>query len=151
MVKLVDSDKIEAIVGVKRHPTQHWARAVSEEEKIYILHSRDCLDSGRDLTQCPYSLALDRGIDADDWTLGSPVQVIIAGESLVPIVKLTRQDFAEWADNEGGIYELLAGHGIDINEFDETDIEFIELLRQTEAKAFEYQEFETKLAELVDY
>jgi hypothetical protein len=34
--------EIEAVVGVARHATKHFARAVDEE--IYVLHSRECLD-----------------------------------------------------------------------------------------------------------
>lgn len=67
MSELVDSDKIEGIVGAKRHPRYHQARAVSEEQTVYILHSQACLDSGIYLTDCAYSLALDEGIDIERW------------------------------------------------------------------------------------
>jgi hypothetical protein len=66
---LVDPAEIEAIVGVERHPTEHWGRAVSAEGTVYILHSQDCRDSGIDLRECPYSVALDRGIEHPyPWT-----------------------------------------------------------------------------------
>lgn len=63
MTDLVPADDIERIVGVKRHPTQHYGRAVSAKQTVYILHSHYCKDSGRDLRECPFSLALDRGIE----------------------------------------------------------------------------------------
>lgn len=63
MTELVNPSEIEAVVGVSRHATEHWGRAVSAEETVYILHSQACKDSGIDLRQCPYSIALDRGID----------------------------------------------------------------------------------------
>lgn len=67
MSSLVPSDQIEELVGAKRHPTHHQARAVSAEQVVYILHGQQCLDSGIDLRDCPYSLALDEGIDLDRW------------------------------------------------------------------------------------
>ena len=65
---LVDPDKIEQIVGIKRHVGWHYARVVSDEQTVYILHSQECRDSGRDLRECPYSLALDRGIHEKHWS-----------------------------------------------------------------------------------
>lgn len=71
MTDLVSGQDVERIVGVGRHPTEHRARAVSAEQKVHILHSAECLDmhdaGARDLRQCPYSLALDEGIDLDEW------------------------------------------------------------------------------------
>jgi hypothetical protein len=60
---LVDPTEIETIVGTARHQTDHYGRAVSAEHEVYILHSAECRDSGRDLRQCPYSIALNRGIE----------------------------------------------------------------------------------------
>lgn len=62
MSDLVDAGEIERIVGAPRHATEHLGRAVSAEQKIYVLHSRQCLDSGTDLRDCSFSVALDRGI-----------------------------------------------------------------------------------------
>jgi hypothetical protein len=67
MSDLVPADRIERIVGASRHPTDHIGRAVSSERTVYILHSRECRDSGIDLRECPYSLALDRGIGLSGW------------------------------------------------------------------------------------
>ena len=37
----------------------------------------------------------------------------------------TRAEFAEWADNEGGIVELVLGHGIDLDsDLPDNDEEF---------------------------
>jgi hypothetical protein len=67
MPDLVPAQDIERIVGVKRHGWAHIGRAVSAEQRVYILHSQRCLDSGIDLRECKYSVALDDGIDLDDW------------------------------------------------------------------------------------
>jgi hypothetical protein len=85
MSELVDPTKIESIVGAARHPLRHLARAVSEEQKVYILHSQECLESGIDLRNCRYSLALDAGIDIELWVEDKPLHVFatIDGE-LVP-------------------------------------------------------------------
>jgi hypothetical protein len=84
----VDSTKIEAIVGAERHPVSHIARAVSDEQMVYILHSQHCLDQEiagiRDLSDCPYSLALDEGIDVAEWIQDEPVRVAVSLGRLVP-------------------------------------------------------------------
>ena len=67
MTDLVPAEQIERIVGARRDLVAHIARAVSAEQTVYILHSQRCLDSGRDLRQCPYSIALDRGITKRVW------------------------------------------------------------------------------------
>jgi hypothetical protein len=64
---LVSREQIEGIVGAPRHPTEHLARAVSAERTVYLLHSAECLVSGRDLRECGYSLVLDGGIDEAHW------------------------------------------------------------------------------------
>lgn len=83
MSERVPSDQIEVIVGVKRHPTEHWGRAVSTEQMVYILHSQECLDSDIDLRDCRYSLALDNGINPAVWTLDQPVRVLARHARLV--------------------------------------------------------------------
>ena len=64
----VPADQIEQIVGVERHATRHYARAVSAEQVVYILHPDECRAMYDDLRDCPWSLALDRGIDERDWS-----------------------------------------------------------------------------------
>ncbi|MDO8308585.1 MAG: hypothetical protein Q7V58_09570 [Actinomycetota bacterium] len=71
MSDLVPSDRIEGIVGVQRHPAAHFGRAVSSEERFYILHSQQCLDTFADLRECPFSIALDGG-ELGEWRLDSP-------------------------------------------------------------------------------
>lgn len=80
MTDLVPAEDIERIVGVERHPTRHYARAVSAEETVYILHSHRCKDRGIDLRECLFSKALDKGIDPEDWVgaMDRPVQVSIS-------------------------------------------------------------------------
>lgn len=65
---LVDLEEIEGIVGVKRDPTLHWGRADSTSRTVFVLHSQECRDSGADLRECSFSLALDRGITEDFGT-----------------------------------------------------------------------------------
>lgn len=91
MSDLVATDQIETIVGARRHATGHLARAVSAEQTVYVLHSVQCLTSGVDLRLCEYSLALDRGIDADDWHgwEDAPVVVDMDGGLLVPLARAT--------------------------------------------------------------
>lgn len=91
MTELVPRQDIETIVGVTRHHSQHWGRAVSKERTVYILHSQECLDeynlctdSGVDLRDCPYSLALDEGIELEEWIEDLPVQLRILGGRIMP-------------------------------------------------------------------
>lgn len=88
MSDIVPADRIERIVGVERHVWRHYARAVSLEQRVYVLHSKLCREARPDLRECPYSLALDNGIDEDDWGgyEDTPVVVQIGGEErLVPV------------------------------------------------------------------
>ena len=80
----VDRDKIESIVGAQRHTRAHWARAVSKEQTVYVLHSHNCLEDYEDLRDCPYSLALDNGINVDDWIQDKPTIVTIVNNRLTP-------------------------------------------------------------------
>lgn len=79
MSDLVPGEDIERIVGAKRDPQLHLARAVSAEQTVYILHSQECLDSGVDLRRCRYSLALDNGIREREWTEDVPLVVAVVG------------------------------------------------------------------------
>lgn len=85
MTERVDSSRIEQIVGIARHPLRHYARAVSGEQTVYILHSLECLDSGIDLRDCAFSHALDWGIEIGRWVEDVPVQVEIEAGRLVPV------------------------------------------------------------------
>lgn len=88
MSDLVPADEIEQIVGIRRHATRHYARAVSAEETVYILHSHRCRDSGRDLRECTFSVALDNGIEMEVWDshLDKPVRVTITRSMrLIPV------------------------------------------------------------------
>lgn len=87
MTDLVPTEDIERIVGIDRHPTGHFGRAVSADETVYILHSRECLDSGIDLRDCRFSIALDEGIWEQDWADHEdiPVCLMILQDRLVPV------------------------------------------------------------------
>jgi hypothetical protein len=74
---------IEHIVGSKRHSTDHIARAVSAEQTVYILHSQECEATVPDLRMCPFSIAMDRGIEPDEWIVDAPVLAGIFGGRLV--------------------------------------------------------------------
>lgn len=67
MSDLEPAKLVEAIVKEPRQRHIHLGRAVSAESRVYILHSKDCLDRGIDLRECAYSLALDKGIDLAVW------------------------------------------------------------------------------------
>lgn len=85
MSRLEPSDRIEQIVGKERHEFMHLGRAVSDEQRVYILHSHECVNSGRDLRLCQYSLALDKGIDPDEWVEDVPVLLTCKEDRLRPI------------------------------------------------------------------
>lgn len=78
----------ERIVGMRRNATEHLARAVSAEQRVYVLHSEQCKSTTPDLRDCPYSIALDEGIDLEAWHefQDQPVRVTIDPEydDLVP-------------------------------------------------------------------
>lgn len=88
MVIPVDPEQIEGLVGAKRLDMHHIARAASEKQIVFILHSQACLDSrGRDgLVDCRYSKALDRGIDMEVWEdwQDKAVLVLVKAGRLVP-------------------------------------------------------------------
>jgi hypothetical protein len=90
MSELVDPSEIETIVGATRHPTDHIGRADSSTQTVYILHSQECRDSGIDLRECPFSIALDRGIEEwFPWTgwrrlQDQPVRLELARDYLMP-------------------------------------------------------------------
>lgn len=73
MTRLVDPGSVEEIVGVRRHLERHYARAVTAEQQIVILHSWRCRDANPDLRECPFSRALDAGIEPDQWPDDTPV------------------------------------------------------------------------------
>ena len=84
MTERVPADEIENIVGRKRSVKDHYARAVSADQTVYILHSRECLALNADLRDCPWSLALDRGIDLDEWVEDVPLTVYARSGRLLP-------------------------------------------------------------------
>lgn len=86
MTDRVPAEQIEKIVGRKRSDREHYARAVSAEQTVYILHSRECLYLFPDLRDCPWSLALDRGIDVDEWVMDVPLAVRVRDGRLMPFL-----------------------------------------------------------------
>jgi len=86
MTANVPADQIEEIVGAERHATRHYARAISAEQTVYVLHSEECRALYDDLRDCPWSLALDRGIEEIDWfgREDRAVVVRVRGGRLIP-------------------------------------------------------------------
>lgn len=88
MTDRVPADRIEEIVGVSRHARAHWARAVSEEQTVYILHSTNCVEmfGNKDFEQCFFRKALTRGIDLETWKdmQDKPVHVAVYNGRLEP-------------------------------------------------------------------
>ena len=86
MSEIVPAEDIERIVGTERHLYLHLGRAVSAEQTVYVLHSRKCLDSGIDLRECAFSVALDSGIVVAEWQgmLDRPVVLNRVAGRLVP-------------------------------------------------------------------
>ena len=73
MTDLVPRDQIETLVGAARHQTQHQGRVDTAEQRIYILHSHECLASIPDLRDCVYSLRLDFIVaEPDGWPKDQP-------------------------------------------------------------------------------
>lgn len=87
MSNLVPPADIEEIVGIARHRTVHMGRAESAQQTVYILHSQACLDSGIDLRECRFSIALDKGIRPSNWDdmHDIPVALGVWGGRIVPI------------------------------------------------------------------
>ncbi len=84
MSNVVPASEIEAIVGIERHATKHYARAVSAEQTVYILHSQACRAEITDPGDCPWSIALDDGIDPAEWDEDAPVEVRVRNGRLLP-------------------------------------------------------------------
>lgn len=90
MSELVPADQVERIVGVPRHATRHFARAVSAQQTVYILHSQRCLDKTDDLRECWFSRALDNGTDVRVWAGHEDVAVRVTineAQQLIPVVE----------------------------------------------------------------
>lgn len=90
MTEQVQRGDIETVVGYMRHNTMHVGRAVSRERRVYILHSKECLETQPDLRKCEMSIALDAGIRLEDWKgyEDKPVALGIIHDRLVPLIDL---------------------------------------------------------------
>jgi hypothetical protein len=91
VTKLVSPAHIEQIVGVARDQRLHIGRLITAEPAAYILHSQECVESGIDLRDCEYSLALDRGIGDFLWDGFADVPVelaILSSGDLAPLCVL---------------------------------------------------------------
>lgn len=99
MSDLVPTADIERIVGAKRHWSLHLARAVSAEQKLYILHSQQCWEECEDapetLKQCDYALAQDNGIDESEWMEYEDKPVILMLDNAWGSARLWAAEFPE--------------------------------------------------------
>lgn len=111
MSRLESADEIEAIVGANRHATDHLGRAVSAEQRVYVLHSDECRARGIDLRDCEYSIALDRGIDLSIWGdfEDRPVTLAIDAEEgdLLPLITSETPERAAAPDQHDEVDESL--------------------------------------------
>jgi hypothetical protein len=86
-IQLVPSQDIERIVGARRHPLRHIGRAVSDEQRLYIMHSAKCVAETSELTECSYSkLLAEKGLSFDAWHdwMDRPVVLVEGPHGLVP-------------------------------------------------------------------
>ena len=90
MADLVPPEDIEQIVGEPRDATMHTGRAVTAEQRVYILHSQACRDSGIDVRDCPFSVALDRGVDLSLWEKDVPVLLGVTDDGRLVDAPLAR-------------------------------------------------------------
>lgn len=63
----VPTEDIERIVGVERHEWAHIGRVVTDDQRIYVLHSQHCFYTHDDLRACRYSTAMDQGLWPEAW------------------------------------------------------------------------------------
>lgn len=70
---------------------------MSAEKQVYILHSQACKDSGIDLRECEYAVALDRGIEHffpwNGWrnVQDQPVELEICRNFLMPAFAVVKR------------------------------------------------------------
>ena len=109
MANLVPADKIEQIVGARRHSIKHLGRLVSADQTCYILHSQACLSAGRDLRECAFSVAMD---DMNDLEFAGyadrPIVLAVSSEDeLLPAeIACIRENAPPWADHSEPIEYL---------------------------------------------
>lgn len=81
MTNLVNASEIEQLVGAPRHPTLHLVRVDTVTSTVYILHSQECFERldlrPSDLRECPFSRALDNGLEDYEWS-GHEDEVVVA-------------------------------------------------------------------------
>ncbi|WBQ02996.1 hypothetical protein [Kribbella sp. CA-293567] len=102
MSDIVPDTVIANLVGIERHAIDHYGRAVSAEQTVYILHSQQCKDTTPDLRDCPYSRALDRGIagpvpwPAWQHVQDRPTQLALSFGWLVPAGPNQQEGSGSW-------------------------------------------------------
>lgn len=88
-VQLVDRTTCEQTVGQQRWHFEHIG--MYDGRTITILHSRRCLDSGVDLRDCVFSLALANGTTSNGcWIKDYPHILEVKGGCLHPGLGLPR-------------------------------------------------------------
>lgn len=97
MTRVIRANFVESIVGVMRHETKHFGRAVSAEGVMYILHSCECVRTGIDPRECAYSVALDLSIDPRLWAHQQDCVVVLAicpdeGDLIPQLAEIREED-----------------------------------------------------------
>lgn len=113
MANLVPADQIEALVSARRHSVKHLGRHDTATDTIYILHSEQCRAQTDDLRDCAFSIALDDGVDEDDWDAyhDRPIALAVDSEGfLCPWdVAVEREQPPAWSDHSEPIVYLESG------------------------------------------
>lgn len=93
MSKKVDPSAIEKIVGAPRNRKAHFGKLMSDEDRMYIMHSHECVRDNEDLRQCKFSLAMDRNMPEAIWNKYADKTVLLGvmEGALVPLIELNEE------------------------------------------------------------
>jgi len=72
-----DVDRVFSSRGVNRHTNVHVAIALSEDQTVYVLHSKKCLERTGGRFDCEFTDALQWGIEVDDWVEDVPLVCVV--------------------------------------------------------------------------
>jgi len=93
MSNLVNSKEIEEIIGAPRNRKAHFGKLITAEDKIYIMHSYECVFKNEDLRQCEFSKAMDHSTPEKLWNKFEDKTVLLGvmSGSLVPLLELNEE------------------------------------------------------------
>lgn len=78
----VDPQAIVKIFGRERDISMHLGRIELANGQLAIMHSQLCIDSGRDLLECPFTLAIPDFIP-EEWPETEPFSLRLRDGELV--------------------------------------------------------------------